>query len=1248
MRNLLVKISVLALVLSFQYQLRAQDVASITGLVTDATGAVIPGVNVTLQKTSTSATYKAVTNSIGSYTIVNVLPGPGYQVEFAHDGFQPLIITDLYLNVNTTRTENAKLSVGTTSQTVQVSASAEAVTLNTSDATVGNNYEVQMVNDLPIQGRDTPAALFSIQPGATSDGAITGARTDQNNVTLDGLDVNDMATGEFGVVVANAPVDSVQELRAVTADPLASQGQGGGGQFELVTKGGSNSFHGNLFEYHRDTTTEANNWFNNNIGVARAPLIRNQFGGNVGGPIRKDKAFFFFEYNGRLDNQGAQVERSVPLDSFRNGNISYINNTIDPSNGNACSYTSRQNTTPTCIGTLSSAGVALKDPQHLGFNAPLQTFMNGRYPHANDLSGGDGVNTGGFRFNAPVHLNEKDYVSRLDYTLNNSMKLWARGSVQSQRQGDDINFDAPIQFPGDPLTHLITNASYAYVVGHSWTIGTTMTNQFLYGETRSRLGFPAAYNPTGTTQFVTFGGNGTGGAILAAPYASAVNAQNRVIPIPMIRDDFSWQKGRHTLQFGGLFKFIKTYSNTYLNYDEPAIGLGGNTLALNASLRPPDIRATGTTAPNQYDSAFALALGRYASLTSEYDYSNQGTALPQGTGSVRQYRYYETEAYFGDSWKVTPSWTITYGMRYQLYTVPYETNGRESIQNFTFNQYFDKRLAQSAAGISGFDSSVVPFISYTLGGKANHAAGYYDSSYKNFAPRLAFAYSPSFDRKSVFSGGAGIVYDLTVVNAVQYQQDQYSYLFQSSNTNSYGTPGDPVASLLNDPRFSSLKTIPTTPAAPVITHPFQPWISDGSPTGLANGQAFNETVDPTLKNPYSIELNLGFQHEFPQNYILKINYAGRLGRRLLGQADANQLIDFPDTSSGQMMSTAFANITKQVRAGANTQNLPSQPWFEDVVAPGVGAYYGYPNNTSLLADSFTGLVSNGDFADFTQALAAYGLIDGNVGMGSQFSENTYYTNKGFSGYHGMLVTLHKNLSQGLQFDLNYTWSHSIDNVSVIANAPAIGGYGFICDVVRPRECRGNSDFDVAQIISGDFLYNLPFGRGRDFAATAPFWLNEVIGGWDISGLPSFHTGNAFSTVSNAFVAGYANNAPAIFNGNTVAVSPHAHKNPGGDVNIFTSQQTAQSAFTGPLGFQIGPRNSLRGPKFFNMDLGLGKTFPLIGEDLKLKFRADAFNAFNHPSFSTPATTDITSGNFGQITSTASTARVLQFALRLEF
>ena len=991
--------------------------------------------------------------------------------------------------------------------------------------------------------------------------------------------------------------------------------------------------------------------------MPRAKLIRNQFGGNLGGPILKNKAFFFFEYNGRRDNQGAQVENTVPLDEYRNGNIQYI--LKHDANGTTCVGTSRADTTPQCIGMIDSAQVASLDPQGIGFNPALQAFINKRYPQVNDVTGGDGINTGGFRFNAPVILKENDYVSRLDYSLSSTMKLWVRGSVESQRQGDDVNFSAPIQFPGDPITHSINNASYGYVVGHNWTIGANKTNQALYGVTRSRLNFPAAYNPTGTVQYRGgFGGNGTGGSILTDPYATAVNAQDRNYPIPVIRDDFSWLKGTHTLQFGGQFKFIKTYDNSYLNYDEPTIGLGGNISALNASLRPSNIRTAGTIASNTYDSAFALALGRFAAINSTYVYTNTGQAVPQGTGSQRNYRYYELESYFGDTWKVTPELTLSYGVRYQWYSVPYETNGRESIQNFTFDGYFNDRLQQSSAGQSG--NTAVPFISYTLGGKANHASGYYGSSLADFAPRLAFAYNPNFAHRTVISGGFGIVFDHTVVNAVQFQQDQYSYLFESSANRPFGVPHDPVASLKNDPRFSSITSIPTPPAAPVITHPFEPYVdATGVPFGLANGQAFNETIDPHLKNPYSIELAFGIQHEFPRNYILKLGYAGRLGRKLLAQADANQLIDFPDKSSGQMMSTAFGNITKEVRAGADTTNLPAEPWFEDLVVPSnLGVANGYPNNTSLLADSsLNGLVSNGDFADFIQALSASGLIDSNVGMGSQFSENTFYTNKGSSSYHGLLATLHKNLSEGLQFDLNYTYSHSIDNVSLIANQAALGGYGFVCDVIRPSECIGNSDFDQKHIITGDALYDLPFGRGRSYGATMPFWANEVVGGWSISALPSWHSGTAFGTVSNAFVAGYANNAPAIRSGSWSNVAPHAHKTSGGSVNLFADQTKALNSFSGPIGFKIGTRNDLRGPNYVNFDLGLGKTFPIIGDSLKLKFRADAFNAFNHASFSLPSTAlrnnDITSGTFGQITSQArtpdgTTARVLQGALRLEF
>ena len=1258
MRRLSVVAALLFFALITTPFLKAQDVASVTGVVTDSTGAVIPGARVVLVNTATNTTYSAETNEVGSYTIVHVAPGPGYRMTFSHDGFTPSVVTDVYLNVNSTRTQNARLTVGSTIQTVEVSAASETITLDTTDATVGNNYEVQMMNDLPVQLRDTPSALFAIQPGATSDGAITGARTDQNNVTLDGLDVNDMATGEFGIVTANAPVDSVQELRAVTANPLASEGQGGGGQFTMVTKSGGNDFHGALFEYHRDTTTEANDWFNNNAGVPRAPLIRNQFGGNIGGPIRKNKAFFFGEYNGRRDNQGAQVLRVVPLDEFRNGNIQYI--LKQDAGGNVCTGASRANTTPQCMGMIDSAQVAALDPQKVGFDPALLDFINKRYPHANDVTQGDGINTGGFRFNAPVLLKENDYVVRLDYTLNNSMKLWARGSAQSQREGDAHNFQAPIQFPGDPITHSINDASYAYVVGHNWTIGANKSNAVYYGVTRSRLNFPAEYNPTGTVQWLTgFGGNGIGGSILSDPYATAINAQVRNNPIPVLRDDFSWLKGKHSFQFGGLFKFIKTWENDYLNYDSPSIGLGGNMASLTASLRPGNIRTAGTIASNTYDSAFALALGRFADINSTYVYNNAGQALPQGSGSNRQYRYYELEAYFGDTYKVTPDLTLSYGLRYSWYSVPYEVNGKESVQNFTFNDYFDKRLQQSAAGLSG--DTTLPFIAYSLGGKANHAPGYYDSDLKNFAPRLAFAYNPSFDKKSVISGGVGIVFDHTVVNAVQFQQDQYSYLFQSSANLPFGVPSDPVASLQSDPRFSSITSIPTPPAAPVITHPYEPFVdANGVPFGLANGRAFNETIDSKLKNPYSIVIDFGIQHEFPRNYILKLNYAGRLGRRLLAQADANQLIDFPDKASGQMMSTAFAHITQEVRAGADTTNLPAEPWFENIVIPGVGQANGYPNNTSLLADNgiLNPMVSRGDFGDFIEALSNFGVIDSNVGMGSQFSENTFYTNKGFSNYEGLLATLTKNLSDGLQFDLNYTYSHSIDNVSLIANIGAIGGYGFICDVVRPTECVGDSDFDQKHIISGDAVYNLPFGRGRTFGATMPFWANEIVGGWTISALPSWHSGTAFTTATSAFVAGYANNAPAILVGSKSSITPHAHKTSSGQVNLFADPDKATNAFTGPVGFQIGSRNSLRGPNYVNFDMGLSKDFPIHGDRVKLKFRADAFNAFNHASFALPSTAaadnDITSGNFGNISSAVAgpdgltKARVLQVALRLEF
>ena len=1248
--------------------LRAQNVSGMTGEVTDPSGAVVPSVNVTLTNSATSLKFTTTTNSSGLYRFANIPPGPGYEATLARSGFATVDIKDIYLTVSNVRTQDVKLTVASTEVHVEVTASNSEVTLDTTGASVGNTFDVTKLNDLPVQQRNDPTALFAMQPGVTDVASVTGARTDQNDVTLDGLDVNDFATGgsvqnnagvsQGFVVVGHAPVDSLDELHAGVAGSGASANPGGGGQFELVTKSGTNQFHGALYEYHRDPDLVANTWFGNNSNpiVPRNHLIQNQFGGSVGGPVLKNKLFFFFDYNNSRVISQLFVQRTVPLDSLRAGNIAYTNSSKT-------------------VSLLTPAQVKALDPAGTGEDTTWLSAVDARFPHSNNSVSGDGVNSGGFGFNAPNTNIETNWVGRGDYNLNANMKIFARFTIARQNA-----VNQPNEFQSDPvISNPQVDRSYAFVVGHNWVIGSNKTNRVWLGETVQKLSFPQNLNPSGST-FYTFG-DGADQA-LASSFYHDPNSQARRIPIPVLGDNFAWTKGNHTWEMGGTFKDIGTHNTTVTDYNTAYIGLGGQILGLcgpaagacgtgNPSLRPSDI-SSGSTQNTNYDEAFAFMLARVGEVMSTYNYDATGKSLPQLTGDQRFYRYYETELFGSDSWKVKPSFTINYGLTYQLFSVPYETHGLETTEVMSLDAYMKARISQSELGESG--PGAVPFITYVLAGKAANGPPIYGPQHLNLAPHFGFNWNPDFDRKMVVNGGVGVVYDRTIINAVQAQQDADSYIFQQPSTTAEGISGDPYDSIKSDPRLDSNNALSNVglvaPATP--RPPYQPFIdSNGNPFGLQNGGDFNASIDPALKTPYSIAFNGGLQRSLPGDMVVKVSYVGRLGRRLLAQVDANQVLDFPDPASGEFLSTAFAAMTTQIRMNPDYHALTPQAWMEHVYQPGRGASHGYANNTQYLGAALGTLIANGDFGDFVQALSAHTPYD--VGSAAQFSENTFYTNSGFSSYNGLLLTLQKNLSHGLQFDLNYTFSHSIDNISFFANSAGdtgIGAIGLVSDDIRPRKCRAASDFDVRHYITADASYALPFGKGKMFFNTDSLLANEFIGGWALSGVTIWHTGYPWSNCSNAFVASYSNNAPAVFVGaNKKVINTGINKLPGGGVNVFQNNLAASAGYVGPTGFAIGPRNSLRGPGFFDADLGFSKTFPVYAERVNLKFRADAFNAFNHPSFALPQenvyngfdqmdyqniSPSAPGAGFGQISTTAgggngnSGARVLQVALRLEF
>jgi len=1252
--------------------------SAVTGTVSDSSGAVIAGATVKLVDSKTSQEKTTTTNDRGIYLFAQVPPGQGYTLKFTATGFESLDIAGVALGVGNTETHNAQLTVGQVSTSVVVTAEAGA-TLNTTDASIGNVIDERRLKELPIQIRSSPASLIGLQPGVVGNnvgtgatnrvGSVTGSRADQGNITVDGIDANDQATGQAFATTGNAPIDAIQEFRTVTANPAASEGRSSGGQIELITKSGTNDFHGSLREYNRTAATTANSFFNNRTGTPRPQLTRNQFGGSIGGPLYlprfgeggptyssgKDRVFFFFDYEGRRDAQGISYTRTVPLPHFRAGSLAYVNNTP------GCAANSRLTTAPQCITILTPQQVAALDPQAVGGNAALLNFVNQRYPLPNDLSLGNGVNTGGFRFNAPSRRADNTYTGRVDVNISNAQRLFVRANKISAVQTDTVNSVAA-QFPGDPETAQITTGDWAMAVGHNWTLSPNLVNTATVGVTKSNLGFPNNFHPS-SPQSYTF-------TPLTAPFAG-FSTQAREVPVWTYRDDVNWTRESHGLSFGGSIKTINQKTNLTSDFNFPTVGLGGNfasslgNSAVVNSLRPANILNVAANR-NSYDSALTFLLGTIPSVSTRFNYDSGGDAFPLTTGRNRDWRYVEYEFYAQDNWKARNDLTVTYGVRWHIYPAPYETQGIQSIQNVDFETLFNLRVSNGAQGIASASSE--PFLVYNLGGKGNNARPFYNTEYNNLGPRLGFAWNPSAksgllgklfgDRKTVIRGGGTVTYDRPG-GAITFLQDQSTYIFDTVVSNNFTAANGRVA-LTNFPRFSAITSVPVQNVAPAVTVPFTPRVANGVGIGSA-GQNTNYAVDPNFKIPYSLQYTFGFQRELPGSFIFEASYVGRQARQLFTLADAAQIVDFKDPASGQFMIGALNQLQSQIQAGGAITPIA---WFENQMNANSIATFGVPCSALGLGPSCTDVVAGingfeveiGDSADTIQSLRANGLLGPNVGLSSQFATNAFVTNKGSSSYDGMLLSLRKRFSKGFQFDANYTWSHSVDNQSTVANVTTAGG--LICDATDLRVCRGNSDFDIRHLVNVNGIWELPIGRGRMIGGDAPGWVNAIIGGWEVSGIFTARSGLPFSLATaswpRTFIFDGANGVPALLSGDLSVLRASIHDTPNGiqffaDPNAVHNPNTGTGVAQYPRHGQAGSRNVLRSQPFWSVDSALLKNFKLPwSEKQRIQVRWESYNLFNHNVFAPPTTIDIGSASLGNITTVQSTARVMQFGLRWEF
>ncbi len=902
---------------------------------------------------------------------------------------------------------------------------------------------------------------------------------------------------------------------------------------------------------------------------------------------------------------------------------------------------------------LSPGELTAIDPLHIGpSQAALGLFT--QYPSPND-PGLDGANIMGYRFASPIKNEFNTYIGRFDYRVSPGQSLFGRFNYQRDA------IAGTQQFPGQEPRTTEKVRSRGFAVGHDWVLSPTMINTMRYGftnivedsigqQTESRVSFRNIDDFEPLT--ATFG---------------------RETPTHNIVNDFSWIKGSHTVKAGTNMRFTRVprYDNTFsfnsaITNASWILGVGANYAPGNSCDGTEDACAAVPAVGEDYLATFADAFAPLLGIVSETDlsanYLVDGTVLPVGDPVTRRYGSDEYEFYVQDSWKVGQNLTLTGGLRYSLFSPPWEVNGQQVAPNVDLGTLLDLRGANMRAGIP---DNTVPLISFDLAGPANGRPGFYEWDKNNFAPRFAAAWTPKAEGgffgwltggdKMVIRGGYSLVYD-RIGQSLATRFDQVgsfglsTQLSSPVNANNEDNP---------DIRYTAINVIPATlPTAPPGGFPQTPPVGETQITSA---------LDSSIKTPYSHTFNVVVGRDLGGDFTIEGAYVGRQGRNLLMRRDLMMPLNFTDPQSGVDYFTASRQLIEASRASGDPLSIAPIPYWENLFPD--AAFDGF-SATQNMADWF---MSNEP--DWITALwvadqfgfPAFPRTGQNTYLNQQYGSLAAQSSIARSEYNAMQVTLRKRWSRGYQFDLNYTLAHALDHGSAIEKGGFFttddfdsGGYtGFAIDSWDIDKQWGNADFDIRHQINANWVADLPFGSGKPIGGNVPAWANAVIGDWSVAGLWRWTSGFPFN-VQNCRLCWATNwnlqgNAELVTPG-VLPVTETTKNAVDGLPSPFADPQAAAGFFRRAFPGESGLRNVLRGDGYFTIDMSVAKGWSMPwSNNHKVRFRWDIFNLTNTAKFDIgdlSATPD-RAATFGAYNSSLTTCdggagRCMQFMVRYEF